>query len=146
LPVGGLVGLLPATHERGNRSPLAQRDDGLSVQSQPVHFYFSGFTANLSLTSAEITQLSGRDFSSANLGTHDGQGRNKVRFDKFPQGGNESAPGEVFLWGHRADRKPAVQLSPRKPQLRGAFALQAKNLAYGRRRFDSMVAGAFIEK
>jgi len=85
-------------------------------------------------------------FSHVGLGTHDGQGRNKVRFDKFPQGGNESAPGEVFLWGHRADRKPAVQLSPRKPQLRGAFALQAKNLAYGRRRFDSMVAGAFIEK
>ncbi len=30
----------------------------------------------------------------ANLGTHDGQGRNKVRFDKFPQGGKR-----VRTWG-----------------------------------------------
>jgi hypothetical protein len=126
LPVGGLVGLLPATHERGNRSPLAQRDDGLSVQSQPVHFYFSGFTANLSLTSAEITQLSGRDFSSANLGTHDGQGRNKVRFDKFPQGGNESAPGEVFLWGHQADRRPAVKTLTNEASIEGRFRFAGK--------------------
>ena len=81
-----------------------------------------------------------------NCGMHAGRGRNKVRFDKFPQGGNESAPGEVFLWGHRADRKPAVQLSPRKPQLRGAFALQAKSLAYGRRRFDRAMAWAFNKK
>jgi hypothetical protein len=50
----------------------------------------------------------------------------------FPKAENESAPGEVFLWGHRADRKPAVKLSPMKPQLRGAFALQAKNLTYDR--------------
>jgi len=78
------------------RSPLAQRDDGASVQSQSVHFHFSGFTANLSLASAEITQLSGRDFSSANLGTHDGQGRNKVRFDKFPQGGKSPHLGKYF--------------------------------------------------
>jgi len=85
-------------------------------------------------------------FSHVGLGTHDGQGRNKVRFDKFPQGGNESALGEVFLWGHRADRKQAVQLSPRKPQLRGAFALQAKNLAYVRQRFDRTTAWAFIKK
>jgi hypothetical protein len=33
-----------------------------------------------------------------------------------------------------------------KPQLRGAFALQAKNLAYDRRRFDRMMAGTFNEK
>jgi len=79
-------------------------------------------------------------------GTHAGQGRNNVRFDKFPQGGNESAPGEVFLWGHRADRKPAVKLSPMKPQLRGAFALQAKSLAYSRRRFDRTTAWAFNKK
>jgi hypothetical protein len=85
-------------------------------------------------------------FTCVSLDTHAGQGRNKVRFDKFPQGGNESAPGEVFLWGHRADRKPAVKLSPMKPQLRGAFALQAKNLAYDRRRFDRTTAWAFIKK
>ena len=85
-------------------------------------------------------------FTCVSLDTHAGQGRNKVRFDKFPQGGNESAPGEVFLWDHRADRKPAVQLSPRKPQLRGAFALQAKSLAYGRRRFDRTTAWAFNKK
>jgi hypothetical protein len=146
LPVGRLAGLLPATHERAKRSPLAQRDDGASVQSQPVHFHFSGFTANLSLASAEIAQLSGRDFSSANLGTHDGQGRNKVRFDKFPQGGKSPHLGKYFCGGHRADRKPAVKLSPMKPQLRGAFALQAKNLAYDRRRFDRMMAGTFNKK
>jgi hypothetical protein len=76
----------------------------------------------------------------ANFGTHDGQGRNKVHFDKFPQGGKSPHLGKYFLWGHRADRKPAVKLSPRKPQLRGAFALQAKNLAYDRRRFDRTAA------
>jgi|GEM_PF-5012196 len=80
------------------------------------------------------------------LGTHAGQCRNEVHFDKFTQGGNKSAAREVFLWGHRADRKPAVQLSPRKPQLRGAFALQAKSLAYGRRRFDRTTAWAFNKK
>jgi hypothetical protein len=80
------------------------------------------------------------------LGTHAGQGRNEVHFDKFPQGGNKSAAREVFLRGHRADRKPAVKLSPRKPQLRGAFALQAKSLAYDRRRFDRTTAWAFNKK
>jgi len=58
----------------------------------------------------------------------------------------KSASGEVFLWGHRADRKPAIQLSPMKPQLRGAFALQAKNLTYGRRRFDRTTAWPFNKK
>ena len=58
----------------------------------------------------------------------------------------KSAPGEEFFWGHRADRKPAVKLSPMKPQLRGAFALQAKNLTYDRRRFDRTTAGAFNKK
>jgi len=67
MPVVGPVGLLQATHERAQRSPLAQRDGGSSVQSQPVHFHFSGFTANSSLASAEIAQLSGRDFSPARL-------------------------------------------------------------------------------
>jgi hypothetical protein len=33
-----------------------------------------------------------------------------------------------------------------KPQLRGAFALQAKNLAYDRRRFDREIEWAFIKK
>jgi hypothetical protein len=56
-PIGRLVGLLPATHEPAKRSPLAQRDDGAAVQSQPVHFHCSGFTANLSFASAEIAQL-----------------------------------------------------------------------------------------
>jgi hypothetical protein len=32
----------------------------------------------------------------ANLGTHDGQGRNKVRFDKFPQGGKSPHLGKYF--------------------------------------------------
>jgi hypothetical protein len=63
----------------------------------------------------------------------------------FPKA-EKSAPGEEFLWGHQADRKPAVKLSPMKPQLRGAFALQAKNLAYDRRRFDRTTAWAFIKK
>ena len=45
------------THDRAKRSSLAQRDDVASVQSQPVHFHFSGFTANSSWASAEIAQL-----------------------------------------------------------------------------------------
>ena len=32
----------------------------------------------------------------ANFGTHDGQGRNKVRFDKFPQGGKSPHLGKNF--------------------------------------------------
>ena len=146
MPVGRLAGLLPATHERAERSPLAQRDDGASVQSQPVHFHFSGFTANLSLASAEIAQLSGRDFSSANLGTHDGQGRNKVRFDKFPQGGKSPQLGKYFCGVIKPTADRRSELSPMKPQLRGAFALQAKSLTYGRRRFDRATAWAFNKK
>ena len=112
-----LMGLLPATHERGKRSPLARRDDGAAVQSQPVHFNFSGFTANSSLASAEIAQLCGRDF----LRHTDGQSRNARRprseqgaFRQISPRRNESAPGEVFLWGHQADRRPAVKLSPKE--------------------------------
>jgi len=67
MPVVRPVGLLQAIHERAQRSPLARRDDGAAVKSQPVHFHFSGFTANLSLASAEIAQLSGRDFFPARL-------------------------------------------------------------------------------
>jgi hypothetical protein len=52
------VDLLPAAHEWAKRSPLAQRDNWSLVNSQPVHFHFSGFTANFSSASAEITQLS----------------------------------------------------------------------------------------
>jgi hypothetical protein len=80
------------------------------------------------------------------LGTHDGQGRNKVRFDKSPQGGKRVRTWGTILWGHQADRRPAVKLLPMKPQLRGAFALQAENLAYDRRRFDRTTAWAFIKK
>src|ERR1019366_6221852 len=39
------------------------------------------------------------------------QGLNKVHFGKYQPtspGGTESTPREVFLWGHQADRKPAV--------------------------------------
>jgi len=64
---GRLAGLLPATRERAKRAPLAQRAGGSSDQSQPVHFHFSGFTANASLASAEIALLLDHDFSSANL-------------------------------------------------------------------------------
>ena len=82
-------------------------------------------------------------FTCANLRNAPRPRPDKVRFDKLPQGGNESA---LEMWGHRADRKPAVQLSPMKPQLKGAFAKQAKSLAYDRRRFDRTMAWAFIKK
>jgi hypothetical protein len=74
------------------------------------------------------------------------KGRNKVRFDTFPQSGTSPHLGKYFCGGHQADRRPAVKLSPMKPQLRGAFALQAKNLAYDRRRFDRRKAGTFNGK
>jgi len=48
-------------------------------------------------------------FTCANFGTHDGQGRNKVRFDNFSKGKSPHL-GKYFV-GHQADRKPAVKLS-----------------------------------
>ena len=71
-------------------------------------------------------------FSHVSLGTDDGQGRNKVRFDKFPQGGKSPHLGKCFCGVIEPTHEPAVKLSPMKPQLRGAFALQAKNLTYDR--------------
>jgi len=58
-------------------------------------------------------------FTCANFGTHDGQGRNKVRFDKFLQR-KKSAPGEVFC-GVQADATGGHTLT-NEAQLRGAFA------------------------
>jgi hypothetical protein len=47
----------------------------------------------------------------------------------YLQGGTKSALWDfLFMGGHRADRKPAVNSRQWKPQLRGAFAFQAKNL------------------
>ena len=79
-------------------------------------------------------------------GTHDGQGRNKVRFDRFPQGGTSPHLGKYLCGGHQADRRPAVKLSPMKPQLRALSLCRQKNLAYDRREFDSLVAWTFIKK
>ena len=69
-------------------------------------------------------------FTCANFGTHDGQGRNKVRFDKFPQGGKSPHLGKCFLWGHQADRKPAVKLSPIEASKGGCFRKTGIGLTY----------------
>jgi hypothetical protein len=66
-------------------------------------------------------------FTCADLGTHDAaQGRNKVRFDKFSQGGDSPHLGKYFCGVIKPTADRRSKLSPMKPQLRGAFALQVK--------------------
>ena len=52
-----------------------------------------GFVTTLAMVFATILH----GFTCASLGTHDGQGRNKVRFDKFPQGGTNPHLGKYFV-------------------------------------------------
>jgi len=63
----------------------------------------------------------------------------------FPKAEKVRTWGRIFA-GSSSRPQTGGKLSPRKPQLRGAFALQAKNLAYDRRRFDRTTAGAFNKK
>jgi len=66
-------------------------------------------------------------FTCADLGTHNvAKGRNKVRFDRFPQGGNSPHLGKYFCGVIKPTADRRSKLSPMKPQLRGAFALQVK--------------------
>lgn len=65
-------------------------------------------------------------FSHVSLGTHDGQGRNKVRFDKFPQGGNESATGEVFLWGSSSRPQTGGPTLTNEASIEGRFRFAGK--------------------
>jgi len=68
------------------------------------------------------------------------KGRNKVHFDRFPQGGKSPHLGKHFLWGHQADRKPAVKTLTNEASIEGRFRFTGKNLAYDRRRFDRITA------
>jgi hypothetical protein len=60
-----VAGWLRATNECAKRS--VPHNAGSPVKSQPVHMRFFVFSANPSLASAEIAQLSGRVFSAARL-------------------------------------------------------------------------------
>jgi hypothetical protein len=60
------------------------------------------------------------------IGTHNCQDLIKVRFDKFPQSGASPHLGKYFCGVIKPTADRRSKLSPMKPQLRGAFALQAK--------------------
>jgi hypothetical protein len=44
----------------------------------------------------------------------------------FAKTENESAPGEVFLWGHQADRRPAVKTLTNEASIEGRFRFAGK--------------------
>jgi hypothetical protein len=70
-----------------------------------------------------------------------------MKTSRFRQGVETSpCPGNCFCGVIEPTANWRSKLSPMKPQLRGAFALQAKNLTYNRRRFDREIEWAFIKK
>jgi hypothetical protein len=82
----------------------------------------------------------------ANLGTHNGQRPEQSAFRHISPRRNKSAPGEVFLWGHQADRRPAVKTLTNEASIEGRFRFAGKNLAYDRQEFDRTTAWAFNKK
>jgi hypothetical protein len=85
-------------------------------------FYFVCFIANPSSASAEITQHYGRDFHrNAHL-----PGLDQSAFRQISPRRKKSALGEVFLWGHRADRKPAVKTLTNEASIEGRFRFAGK--------------------
>jgi hypothetical protein len=50
------------------------------------------------------------------------------------------------MWGHRADRRPAVKTLTNEASIEGRFRFTGKNLAYDRQRFDRTTAWAFNKK
>jgi len=84
-------------------------------------------------------------FTCANFGTHDGQGRNKVRFDKFLQGGKSPHLGKYFV-GSSSRPQTGGQTLTNEASIEGRFRFTGKNLAYDRQRFDRTTAWAFNKK
>jgi hypothetical protein len=73
------------------KSGLATVTHPVAVQIRKSGRY--GFVTTLATVFATILH----GFTCASLGTHDGQGRNKVRLDKFSQGGTSPHLGEYFV-------------------------------------------------
>src|SRR5208282_25218 len=110
-----------------------QADDGCILSSGFIHpsvvteklaanVHKMNFLPAASFWNRLAFQLSAHDVYSFANGIKQSRGvtsprRNKIR-----------ALGFFIYGGHRADRKPAVNSRQWKPQLRGAFAFQAKNL------------------
>lgn len=62
----------------------------------------------------------------ANPGTHHGQRPEQSAFRQISPRRKKSASGEVFLWGHRADRKPAVKTLTNEASIEGRFRFAGK--------------------